>query len=68
MVLEEAKTAIYEDERLIVVAPTHYLNAIDGRLQNRIAGKLAKNLVNTPDHQLNQHLREWVGLPKRGAV
>ena len=30
-----------------------------------VAGRLAKDLVKTPDHELFPHLREWIGAPWR---
>lgn len=56
-------------DRLVLVAPTRLLQELEDRLDSRtarlVAGRLAKDLVNTPDHELTRHLRDWVGAPER---
>ena len=49
---------------LVVVAPSDILaevtNALDHGTAAKMVGKLAKDLVKVPDHELWQHLKEWV--------
>lgn len=58
-------------DRLVLVAPAYCLNeiedALDARTSAMVAGRLAKDLVKTPDHELLPHLREWIGAPWRAA-
>lgn len=58
-------------DRLVLVAPAHCLreieDALDARTAALVVGRLAKDLVKTPDHELSPHLREWVGAPQRAA-
>ena len=58
-------------DRLVLVAPAHCLHAIedalDGRTAAMLSGRLNKDLVNTPDHELWPHLREWLGAPVRAS-
>jgi len=58
-------------DRLVLVAPAHCLNdieaALDARTAAMVTGRLAKDLVKTPDHELSPHLREWVGAPRRAV-
>lgn len=60
-----------EFDSLLLVAPTHTLDAIRGHLTRaaagRIAAVLAKDLVKTPDHELAPHLFPWVRRAKRAA-
>jgi protein required for attachment to host cells len=50
-------------DRLVLVAPTRALNnlrsAISADTRARVAGTLAKDLVNVPDHALYPHLEKW---------
>jgi protein required for attachment to host cells len=54
-------------DRLVLVAPAYCLHeiedALDGRAASMVAGRLAKDLVKTPDHELLPHLRAWMGAP-----
>ncbi|HUN44757.1 MAG TPA: host attachment protein [Acetobacteraceae bacterium] len=54
-------------DRLVLVAPAYCLNeiedALDGHTASMIAGRLAKDLVKTPDHELLPHLRAWMAAP-----
>jgi hypothetical protein len=68
MLDEAATVATQAGQRLVVVAPSQYLQSIEPRLNGLIAGKLAKDLVHVPDHHLGTHLRDWIGPPKRGAM
>jgi len=56
-----------EFDRLVLVAPTRALNnlrsAIGAVAQARLAGTLAKDLVNVPDHALYAHLEAWWEAP-----
>lgn len=65
LVAEEVNAAEGRFERLVLVAPPDILNLLKDRLANpiaaRLAGTLAKDLVNVPDHALQPHLAEWVG-------
>jgi protein required for attachment to host cells len=58
-------------ERLVLVAPTRCLEEIEDELDMRTArmvvGRLDKDLVKTPDHELSSHLRDWIGAPQRVA-
>lgn len=58
-------------DRLVLVAPARCLNdieaALDARTAARVTGKLAKDLVKTPDHDLSPHLREWIEAPQRAS-
>ncbi len=55
-------------DELLIVAPPHTLNGIRGHLNNaaeaKIVGTVGKDLVKTPDHELQPHIAEWV-LPVR---
>lgn len=57
--------------RLVLVAPSHCLQEIEGSLEARTAamviGRLAKDLVKLPDHDLSSHLRKWVPPPRRAS-
>lgn len=59
-------------ESLLIVAPPHVEAAIieklDGTVQAKIVGRLAKDLVKTPDEDLWPHLREWVDPVHRAAL
>ena len=61
--INEAAIAGTFDE-LVIVAPAHSLNAIraalDPAAETKIIGTLAKDLVKTPDHELQPHVSEWV--------
>ncbi|HUB13012.1 MAG TPA: host attachment protein [Acetobacteraceae bacterium] len=56
-------------DRLVLVAPAHCLRQIEHELDAHTAamvvGRVAKDLVKTPDHELLEHLREWIGAPWR---
>ena len=56
-------------DRLVLVAPTHCLNdiagALDAHTATMVIGRLAKDLIRTPDHELSPHLRAWVLSPHR---
>lgn len=58
-------------ERLVLVAPAHCLEEIEDELDSRTAGmvvgRLAKDLIKTPDHELSPHLRQWIAPPVRAA-
>jgi protein required for attachment to host cells len=58
-------------DRLVLVAPAHCLHAIEDALDAHTAamvtGRLAKDLVKTPDHELSPHLREWIAAPLRAS-
>jgi protein required for attachment to host cells len=49
---------------LVVVAPAHVLSELieelDVPTKAKLLGSLAKDLVNTPDHELWPHLKPWV--------
>jgi protein required for attachment to host cells len=49
---------------LVMVAPSQLLNEmteeLDAPTRAKLLGSLAKDLVNTPDHELWPHLKEWV--------
>jgi protein required for attachment to host cells len=72
-VADEVGIAAGEDafDRLVLVAPVHCLQeieyALDARAAAMVTGRLAKDLVKTPDHELSPHLREWVPLPQRAS-
>jgi protein required for attachment to host cells len=56
-------------DRLVLVAPAHCLSditdALDAQTTALVTGRLAKDLVKIPDHELSPHLREWVPPPHR---
>ncbi len=58
-------------DRLVLVAPSHCLREIEDALDPRTAvmviGRLAKDLVKTPDHELSPHLRAWIDAPQRAS-
>jgi protein required for attachment to host cells len=51
-------------DALLLVAPARALGEIDEALDRRsatmVVGRLAKDLVKVPDHELGPHLAEWV--------
>jgi len=51
-------------EELVLVAPAHTMSALEAVLvamaKDRVIGRLEKDLVKTPDHELQPHLHEWV--------
>jgi protein required for attachment to host cells len=51
-------------EQLVLVAPAHTLSTIEAALtalaRQRLIGRLAKDLVKTPDDALWPHVRDWV--------
>jgi len=51
-------------ETLVLVAPSHILSEITAHLGQpataKLIGSLAKDLVKVPNHELSDHLREWV--------
>jgi protein required for attachment to host cells len=53
-----------EFERLVLVAPARVLAEIRDRLEPdavaRLVGELQKDLIKVPDHELQDHLREWL--------
>lgn len=72
-VADETSAAVGEGifDRLVLVAPAHCLreieDALDGRTAAMVTGRLVKDLVKTPDHELSPHLREWIGAPQRAS-
>ncbi|HTW69346.1 MAG TPA: host attachment protein [Acetobacteraceae bacterium] len=54
-------------DRLVLVAPAYCLDeieeALDAHTASMVAGRLAKDLVKTPDHELLSHVRAWIGAP-----
>lgn len=56
-------------DRLVLVAPTYFLHeieeALDAHTAAIVAGRLPKDLVKTPDHELLPHVREFIGAPWR---
>jgi len=56
-------------DRLVLVAPAYCLHeiedALDAHTASMVAGRLARDLVKTPDHELLAHLRDWIGAPWR---
>lgn len=58
-------------DRLVLIAPAHCLReiveALDARTAAMVTGRLAKDLVKTPDHALPAHLRAWVDSPQRAS-
>jgi protein required for attachment to host cells len=71
LVGEQINAASVGDEfdELLLVAPAHVLRelhkAMDTATQAKLIGTLDKDLVKTPDHELWQHVREWVGPARR---
>jgi protein required for attachment to host cells len=61
--LNEESAADTFDE-LVIVAPTTILTelteSLDTTTSAKLIGRLAKDLVKTPDHALYPHLKEWV--------
>ncbi len=51
-------------DELVIVAPSHTLNAVRDALNTttaaKVVGTLAKDLVKVPDNELWPHVREWV--------
>lgn len=60
-----------EFQELVLVAPAHILAAIRNDLHSpatgRIVGTLDKDLIRTPDSDLQPHLGEWVKPPRRAG-
>lgn len=58
---EESASGVFDE--LVVVAPAHVLSeltdALDGPTTAKLVGQLARDLANTPDHELWPHLKEW---------
>jgi len=52
-------------DRFVIVAPAHCLREINDALAAMVIGRLGKDLVKTPDHELWPHLRAWVDVPQR---
>ena len=52
-------------DELVLVAPSRILIELEATLdagtRARLVGRLAKDLVGVPDHELRPHLRHWVG-------
>ena len=61
-IVAESAQGLFDE--LILVAPPHVLaelrDALDPPTQAKLVGVLAKDLVNTPDHELRPHLKEWM--------
>jgi len=59
-----AEAAAGSFETLLLVAPAHALAELRETLSadaaGRVVGTLAKDLMKTPDHELQPHLKEWV--------
>ena len=59
---EAAATGVLEE--VVLVAPAHTMNALEAALDSaakgRVIGRLEKDLIKTPDHELQPHLHEWV--------
>ncbi len=59
---EGAATGVFEE--LVLVAPAHTMAALEAELdaaaRHRVVGRLDKDLIKTPDHELQPHLHEWV--------
>jgi protein required for attachment to host cells len=59
-------------DHLVLAAPAHVLREIEAALDTRteamVAGKLLKDLVKVPDHELWPHLHEWVSSPRRAPT
>lgn len=54
------------DHEFLLVAPSACLRLLGNYLpEERIAGRIAKDLVNIPDSELWTYLRPWVGRPRR---
>ncbi len=51
-------------DELVIVAPSHTLEAIRGALDTataaKVVGTLHKDLSKTPDHEIWPHVKEWV--------
>ena len=60
-----------EFDDVVLVAPAHRLNDIEAALAPpvvaMVVGRLAKDLVKTPDGELWTHLTEWVAAPERAG-
>lgn len=58
-------------ERLVLVAPARCLEEIEDELDARTArmvvGRVTKDLVKIPDHELLSHLQQWIGATERVA-
>jgi protein required for attachment to host cells len=58
-------------DSLVLVAPAHCPHAIedamDAHTAAMVTGRLAKDLVKTPDYELSPHLREWIAAPLRAS-
>lgn len=62
-------------DHLLLAAPPHTLGVIRDRMskeaQAALAGTIGKDLIKTPDHELQPHLRQFLNLllryPTRGA-
>ena len=61
-----------EFDELLLVAPPRALNelreALDAATQAKLVGRLEKDLVKTPDHELWPHVREWVSPARRSVA
>ncbi len=72
-VADEANSAAGNSmfDHLVLVAPAHCLRAIEDALDApaaaMVTGRLAKDLVKTPDNELSPHLREWIAAPLRAS-
>jgi protein required for attachment to host cells len=59
-----AESAADVFHELVVVAPASILAeitaALDAPTRAKLVGSLAKDLVKTPDHELQPHLKQWV--------
>ena len=58
-------------DELLLIAPPHALQelhqALDMATAAKLVGRLEKDLVKTPDHELWPHVREWVSPPRRAV-
>jgi protein required for attachment to host cells len=66
--LDQASTRDDFDE-LVLIAPSHILtelrDSLDNPTKRKLLGELGKDLTNTPDHELQPHLKEWARPTRR---
>ncbi len=64
-----AAAAAGQFDELVLVAPAPILAELEAKLDTptraRLIGRLAKDLVGVPDHELQPHLASWVPPPHR---